>query len=231
MIKKLLKSAFNKAGYELQRKNIGEIGFNPSYLSTICNPDLVIDVGVAYGTIPLYEAFPNSDLILVEPLKEYKKYIDLLVERYNAKIHYTALGKEKGSLQISFDHQDLEKASFFERTKLTENRGAIEDRTVTVETLDELLSEENLAGKKTLLKIDTEGAELEVLMGATRSLPYIDFIIVETSLAKRFEGSYEFEDMIAFMKEHGFGVYSFLTMPFPPNESRQRFTDILFYRK
>jgi hypothetical protein len=79
-----------------------------------------------------------------------------------------------------------------------------------------------------LLKVDTEGAELEALRGAQQSLPHIDYVIAEVSIAKRFEDSYAFEELIEFMFANNFRVYSFLTMKFPRQEQQQRFTDILF---
>lgn len=231
MIKKLLRNIFGQFGYEIHKRRTGEVGFNSTYLSSVCNPDLVVDVGVGFGTHALYEAYPSADLILVEALTEYQDAIEPICNKYDAEVIYKGLGKEEGSLKISFDKNDLQKASFFERTKLTKNKGEVVSKTIEVTTLDALLSTRDISNKTVLLKIDVEGAELDVLKGGMRSLPHIDYVIIETSLAKRFEGSYEFEDLIKFMSDQGYHVYSFLTMPFPVKEPRQRFTDILFSRK
>ena len=40
-------------------------------------------------------------------------------------------------------------------------------------------------------------------------------VIAEVSIAKRFEDSYEFEDLIMFMKENGFYLFTFVSL-YPP---------------
>jgi len=232
MIKKQIHSIINKLGYQLHKKDKRlRIGYTKEYLSSLCQPDLVIDVGVATGTHSLYEAFPEASFLLVEPLvEEYAAALTGIQEQYDCELVAKALGEEVSSSVIEFDGRDLEKASLFERTSLTENKGPITRKTIEVTTLDSLLQNKDINSKSVLLKIDTEGGELSVLKGATQVLPFIEFVIAEVSLAKRFEGSYEFEELIAFMDTNGFKVFSFLTMPFHANEQRQRFTDILFQR-
>ena len=51
------------------------------------------------------------------------------------------------------------------------------------------------------------------------------------SIARRFENSYEFEDIISFMNENGFYVFSFLTMRSRKDEVRQRYADVVFKRR
>jgi hypothetical protein len=81
-----------------------------------------------------------------------------------------------------------------------------------------------------VLNIDTEGHELEVLEGSVKSLKIIDIVIMEVSVAKRFENSYTFEEIIHFMKRHGFYVFSFLNIVHPENEQRTRFVEVVFKR-
>ena len=45
-----------------------------------------------------------------------------------------------------------------------------------------------------MLKIDTQGYELEVLKGAARTLDRIDYILVETSFVPLYEGQANFRD-------------------------------------
>lgn len=60
-----------------------------------------------------------------------------------------------------------------------------------------------------LLKVNAEGCGPEVLEGL---LPLTDIVIEEASVAKRFEDSCAFEDIILFMKENGFAVFDFLSV-------------------
>ena len=54
-------------------KHLKSLGFKP---------ELVIDAGVATGTAGIYENYPDSKVLLIEPLKEYKKSVDELYIRH-----------------------------------------------------------------------------------------------------------------------------------------------------
>lgn len=231
MIKKVIQWALLNLGYKivkLRNSNFNKVGFNTQYLSSVCTPDLVIDVGVGYGTFPLYEAFPQASFILIEPQVEYEEHLNKIAEKYSSKIVMKALGHESGLVEMNYDNNRLQKASFFKRTALTVIKAPVQKKMIEVTTLDVLLENEQIEDKSILLKIDTEGGELSVLKGSKLSLQYIDFVIAEVSIAKRFDDSYEFEELVFFMKDNGFTIFSFLTMKSFGGESRQRFTDILF---
>lgn len=212
-------------------KSEHQIGFNQSYLSRICQPKTVIDVGVGYGTLPLHNAFPKAKFILVEPLDEYSSHIDKLAEDYDCVAYYKAVSEQPGQLEINVDTGGLTKSSFSDRSSLTKTGNKIIKKTVEVTTLDAIYAEQSAIAQPIFLKIDTEGHELSVLKGASALLKVVDVVVAEVSIAKRFEDSYEFEELIHFMTQNGFQVFSFLTMPFPTYENRQRFTDIVFTKR
>jgi len=225
MIKKLIKDTINKLGFEI-RKN--QIGFNPSYLSQLCQPRTVIDVGVGYGTFPLYKAFPEAFFILIEPLKEYKNAIEKIAKKYTCDIHYKAVGDKECKREINIATGSLTKSSFLRKTLPTISEKSLEKRMVEVTTLDTIFRETPTIKGPILLKIDTEGYELSVLKGAKSLLQIVDIVIAEVSIAKRFENSYRFEDFISFMNENGFHVFSFLRILHPSGEIKTRFADIVF---
>ena len=226
MIKKLVKSTINKLGYEVCKKQA--IGFNPSYLSQICQPRTVIDIGVGYGTFPLYKAFPKAFFILIEPLKEYKNAIEKIAKKYNCDIHYKAVGDRECKREINIDTGKVLRSSFLHRTPLTRSENPLKKRIVEVTTLDTIFRETIAIEEPILLKIDTEGYELSVLKGAKSLLKKVDIVIAEISIAKRFENSYRFEDLISFMNKNGFHVFSFLRIFQPSGELKTRYADIVF---
>ena len=229
MFKRYVKSIFSQFGYEVHKKRT--IGFNPSYLSQICQPRTVIDVGVGHGTFPLYEAFPNAHFILIEPLKEYRDSINKIAKKYNCDIHYKAVGDKESQLEINIDTSNLQTSSFMDRTSLTKTKNPLRKITIEVTTLDIIYNQSPTIIEPILLKIDTEGYELSALKGAKSLLQLVNVVIAEVSVAKRFENSYEFEDIISFMNEKGFYVFSFLTLVHGEGELRQRFTDVVFKRR
>jgi FkbM family methyltransferase len=236
MIKKLVKSALNKVGYDLRKVGkyplVFEGGlFDTEYLSRLLQPRTLIDVGVGYGTHPLYEAFPNADLILIEPLIEYEDSVAKIMNNRNGRVFYKAVGNAKGILNINVDTANLELSSFADRTPMTQSGNSIEQREVEVTTLDAIFEECCPLKHPIVLKIDTEGNELSVLEGAKSALQSVDCVIAEVSIAKRFENSYEIEALIEFMSENGFYLYSFLFIAHVIGEERPRFADIVFMRK
>ncbi|MCD4827948.1 MAG: FkbM family methyltransferase [Candidatus Cloacimonetes bacterium] len=233
MLKRFLIGLFNKLGYEVHRKEsiVSQIGFNPAYLSQICQPKTVIDVGVGHGTFSLYKAFPNAHFVLIEPLKDYKRSIEKIAQKYDCEIHYKAVGDEECDLEINVDTNNLQRSSFMDRTTLTTTGNRIEKRTVEVTTLDTIYSQSASVEGPILLKIDTEGHEMSALKGARALLQVVDIAIVEVSIARRFKNSYKFEDVVVFMDEIGFSVFSFLTMVHPKGEIQPRFADVVFKRR
>jgi FkbM family methyltransferase len=205
-------------------------GFHASYLSRICQPKTVIDVGVGRGTPTLYQAYPTAKFILVEPLRDYESAIDEIAKKYDCIIYYKALGNTEGVREMNIDPSRLGWSSFKNRSALTRMGNPLQKRQVEVTTLDTICREHQGFERPILLKIDTEGYELEVLQGARDLLHLTDTVIAEVSVARRFEDGYSFEDLILLMKERGFYVYSFLTLAYVGAELRPRFTDIVFKR-
>jgi len=236
MIKKLVKSALNKLGYDLRKVRrhplVFEGGlFAADYLSRLLQPRTLIDVGVGYGTRPLYEAIPSADLILIEPLIDYEDAIAKILKSRNGRVIYKAVGNTKGVLKINVDTANLELSSFADRTPMTQSGNILEQREVEVTTLDLIFEECHPVKSPIILKIDTEGNELSVLEGAKSAIQSVDCVIAEVSIAKRFENSYECEDLIRFMSENGFYLYSFLFVAHVIGEDRPRFSDVVFMRK
>jgi FkbM family methyltransferase len=79
---------------------------------------------------------------------------------------------------------------------------------VKLRTLDDLLTEEQWTGPIDLLKLDTQGTELQVLKGATRTLPAVRVVFVEVSFRSLYEGDALFPEVHEFLSAAGFRFYS-----------------------
>jgi len=162
----------------------------------------VIDVGVGYGTWPLYNAFPNANFILVEPLEEYDGVVKDIQSKVNAVWHKWAAGADDGTLEIHLPKKDLEKTSFHQRTAVTDLGGEVESRTIPVKTLDSIVDVQS----PLLLKIDTEGHEIQALKGASKLLGLAEIVMLEVSVGARFEGGYRMIELTKIMDEAGFDL-------------------------
>ena len=77
-----------------------------------------------------------------------------------------------------------------------------------MEKLDNYLEEFSSLKKKILLKIDTQGYELEVIKGAKKIMPYIDCLLLEVSLTRLYEEQPLFEEILDYTSKNGFSIWS-----------------------
>jgi len=121
-------------------------------------------------------------------------------------------------------------STFKDRHSAAKEVTSSERRLIEVTTLDAILRENQDIKTPILLKVDTEGHELEVLKGAKQLLALTDTVILEASIRKRFMDSYAFEDLILFMKKNGFVVFDFLNICYARGKPGANMTDIAFKR-
>jgi len=166
-------------------------------------PRTVIDAGVANATPELYSTFPSASILLIEPLAEFEPFLRQICSSYNAQYVLAAAGSAPGSATF---HVHADK---FSSSLLSEVEGPSVDgtpRTVPVVSLDQLTAEKNLPGPY-LIKLDVQGAELQVLAGASRTLQHTEAVILEVTLFATMLGGPQFFDLITFMKAAGFVAY------------------------
>ncbi len=222
MFKKLLR----KFGYDLRHRR-----WTPAHLAELVAARTVVDVGVAFGTWELYRAFPEARFLLVEPLRDYAEHIERIAGQYRCDIIYKALGEREQECEIHVDPRMLTRSSLHARTELTDSGSSLELRRIEMATLDSLLDVYGDLEGPILLKIDTEGHELEVINGGGDFLRRVDVVVAEVSVAPRFEGAYSFSEFIAAMDRRGFEVCDFLRMSYMRGAAGTQFADIAFKRK
>ena len=81
-----------------------------------------------------------------------------------------------------------------------------------------------------LIKIDVQGAELDVLRGAEKILEDTDYIILEVSFFEIFKQGTQFYDVVTFMKSKGFVVYDVCGLQYRPLDNALCQADIAFVR-
>jgi FkbM family methyltransferase len=169
-------------------------------------PAAVFDVGVAWGTPELYEAFPDARHVLVEPLAEYELGIREIEQRYRAEWVRAAAGAKPGT-QPMFVHRTWLMSSMLGGWKGHDSADVV-TREVPVVRLDDVRDERALDGPF-VVKIDVEGGELRVLDGAERVLADTELVLLEVNLFRFLPDAPDFGDVVAYMKERGFVVYDF----------------------
>ncbi len=188
------------------------------------NPATVIDVGAAFGTDALYINFPGSKHILVEPLKEYEKYLKEICSRYNAEYILAAAASNAGKAEIGVS-EDLEGSSLL----ITDDEN-IKKREVPLITIDNICKERNVKGP-ILLKIDVQGFELQVLEGSKSILEDTEVIILEVSFFRFSKGFPDLYDVLCHMKELGFIIYEIFGGHNRPLDGARAQADVVFVKE
>jgi FkbM family methyltransferase len=232
-VKQAVKDLFKAAGLDIQKvrptaiprasitgalQQISRLGFKPG---------TVIDVGVATQTLELYQEFKESSLLLIEPLVEFEPFLRNICASYKAQYVLAAAGETPGTATINV-HPDKFGSSF-----LKEVEGATVDgtpREVPVVTIDQVCAEKSLAGPY-LIKVDVQGAELQVLAGAERTLRETEVVILEVTLFGTMIGGPQLFDIVHWMKNSGFVVYDIYGFHYRPLDNALCQVDMVFVRE
>jgi FkbM family methyltransferase len=229
LLKKIIKRSFSSVGLERRRRDIRSslVGLLQQARNTGLSPATVIDVGAAYGAFDLqcYNVFPHAKYILIEPLEEHKPSLEV-VTRFipNAEFVLAAAAAESGEITINV-HPDLVGSSLYLEEEDSNVNGV--PRTVPTITLDCLMKDGRIKAPF-LIKIDVQGAELDVLLGAEETLRDTEYIILETSLFEFFKGGPQFYDVVTFMKSKGFVAYDIFNLQYRPLDNALSQVDIAF---
>jgi FkbM family methyltransferase len=181
---------------------------------------------VASETAELYQEFPKSDILLIEPLVEFEPFLKKICAAYNAKYVLAAAGSAAG-------FGDAERSRAPIRVELPEgSRRSVggTPREVPVGTIDEVCAEKKLTGPY-LIKVDVQGAELQVLGGAKRTLLETEAVILEVTLFGTMIGGPQLFVIVYWMKEAGFVVYNVRGHNYRPFDNALCQLDMVFVRE
>lgn len=247
MMRQLLRQILHKMGYEI--RPIHQSGWHPAFLHVDgeltrfeatrwhsdyirrlgLSPRTVVDIGVGHGTPELYQAFPDAHLVLIEPLIEFEADVDKILASRQGSYHAVALGAHEGVQTINVEPVLALRSSMYARCALEQTGDAVERREVAVTTLDAL--HRKLCFNPPIgLKIDAEGAELDILKGATEVLNQTQFVIAELPLISRFVGGYALAEAVALLDAAGFILCDVLDLG-RAESGETTFMDAVFRRK
>lgn len=184
-------------------------------------PRTVFDIGVAYGTFPLYRAFPNAFYHLVDPARESYAYMQRLAKQLRCELHAVALGDRDGDAALEV-RGDIQESTLLEEVGPRRVRRI--DR-VPLRRFDSLFGP---IDGPALCKIDVQGAELMVLAGMTGRLAEIDALVIETSTIATVKGGAEVRDVVSFLGDHGFVLADIVGLRRRPLDDATTQLDLLF---
>ena len=218
LIRQCIEGGLRASGYELKKIGSPLRGYDACLRyakSRGLAPKTVFDVGVGHGTPWLYDAFPDSKLVLFEPLSLFDVEIHELVRKYHADVHKVALARAATSADLYVNTDFPTSSSLLpmdERFKkyavVVQREHRFNPQRVSLETLDRLNNYE----PPFVLKLDVEGAEMDVLEGARRTLEQTELLITEMSVMRRYSGERSYAQIVHFLDECGFQLFDIPTL-------------------
>jgi len=181
-------------------------------------PPIIFDVGANRGqSLAEYGAqFPSATMFCFEPNPKLSDWILTVakdLKEVKAKIFPFALGAQVGTAQFNEFFDDgvsscLEPEDFLAPLN-SESWVLNSSYLVEVQTIDSVVSE--IGSCPNVLKIDTEGFDLEVLKGAEKNLKDegISIIGVECYFARNYKDQSYFWDIAKFLNGFNYHFYSF----------------------
>ena len=170
---------------------------------------LFFDIGANYGTHSLLFLVNGIKTIAFEPNSSLKKEFDLYCRLNNVtgSMENLALGDKNGIVNFWFQPHETWNGSIVDTVvdKLKDGEQPVKLE-VVLTTLDDYVQQNNL--QPTLLKIDTEGNEINVLKGAIKTISTArPFILFETNA---------FEERAALWSFFNKSDYLIYTLPYSP---------------
>jgi len=175
-----------------------------------------VDVGANVGqfTLLIRHEHPDAQVIAFEPLRgPATTFADVFSSDQAVTLHRTALGETRATVNMHVSRR-VDSSSLLPISDLQTRQFAGTEESgreaVTVAPMTDFVTAEMLV-QPTLLKIDVQGVELEVLKSAEPLLVYFKWIYVEASFVQLYEGQALAEDVIAHLQQRGFalkGIYN-----------------------
>lgn len=168
------------------------------------SPEVILDIGAYHGiwTKQASRYFPDAHYMLFEPQQSKKKVLDSVCALNPEKMRWA---------NVLLGDEEKENVPFFVRTTgssiYKENTSyEFSQTTLKMTTLDKAISPE-LMGKKTFIKLDVQGAELDVLKGASKVLETCEALMIETPFIEYNDKGVMYYDLLDYL--HGLGFYMF----------------------
>ena len=186
-------------------------------------PNRILDIGANIGQFHKMarQSFPSSFIFSIEATKECESYLKKITDNYyigmlakdNSDYKFY---KRKGDPTGTGNSFYKELTHFYSDDKLD----IVNEKGIM---LDDLFEEES---EFDLIKIDTQGSELDIINGGSKLCSKSKGILLEVSLTQYNENAPLYDEVIKFMNDFGFKKAEILDENFIVNQQ-----DILFIKK
>jgi FkbM family methyltransferase len=174
---------------------------NLEFIKKHFNPKLVLDIGGNTGDFfySFKRVYPDSYIFIVEGNQECDKFL----KQTNTKYLIRLLGKENGvcTFYRTRNNTICTGNSIYREITSNYSDDVVIETLEKIYTLDSIFKEEN---NFDLIKLDTQGSELDILQGGPKLCKKAKGILMEVSFIPYNKGAPLYKDVVKFMDEYGF---------------------------
>jgi len=214
------------------------------------NSPTILDVGANNGSslVEFKKWWPNSKVHCFEPQSEcWDELDDLSNEFTNVRINKFALGNKNDESKEFYSHDlntgisgfnkiNIESKDSIDLSKLSNDNTGLENhkktinhkRNVQVKRLDEYIKNDKNINQIDLLKIDTQGYELEILEGLGTELNKVRILITELMFYDYYEKSLSFYELESILRPFNFSLYDINHVAKNPMNGRTDWIDVIY---
>jgi FkbM family methyltransferase len=175
-------------------------------LSKKYKPNSILDIGAHYGEFSKFcrSLWKDVELLMIEGNSECEYILDQLP--FDHCIVLLSDTNREVTLHLNPNNLSCTGTSYYkERTRHYKNSIEVKKNTYT---LDEVV--EDIDKKYDIIKIDTQGSELDIIKGGLKTVKDSSYIIMEVPTLQYNEGSPLFDEIVKYMNNIGFSDYEII---------------------
>ena len=167
----------------------------------------IIDAGANVGqSVQKYkEIFPNAVIHSFEPVRKVYEQLEKNTRHYDGvSVYNMALGSQEGKITF-YEYDDHVNSSALPMGSALSQHNVYHETQVECSTLDIQAAKNNI-NHINILKLDTQGFDLEVLKGASKLIKEnkIDVVMIEHIVAELYKNSPKYSEQVKFFEDHNF---------------------------
>jgi FkbM family methyltransferase len=238
-IKHSLRKSLNRVGWDVRRVDPSSLGLSQlARQLSIHQIEVVFDVGANTGQFAemLREAGFPGRIVSFEPSAAAHAILSKHARRDADWIiaPRMALGDQDGTITLNVAGNSVSSSVLpmlpMHASAAPESR-YVRTEAVDLRTLDSVSQELTRDDERIFLKLDVQGFEYKVLLGAQQFLHRVAGLQLELSLVPLYEGEHLFHPMLHDLEKSGYELWSVVPGFVDPHSGRFLQVDAVFFRK
>ena len=220
MLERARRAVFRRVRSRLQTVGFDVVRYDPvsardrSRRQLLCERriDVALDVGANAGqyALGLRAIGYRGRIVSFEPLSTaFAQLEETCADDPTWECRHVALGAEGGRATLNVAANSWSSSLLPTKTRLVAAKAStafVDTEECDLVTLDELQEQLVDPNERVLLKLDVQGSELDVLLGAESTLQQVDVLDVELAVVELYEGAPLLSEVVQHLDERGFGV-------------------------